>query len=212
MALCDSETRHRHYGSSARSVTTPQAGTGTSPETSCLGRSLVSLSHSRFGAGCDQVSFALTGLSLAPNKRTMIAVPSSLGFSPLTSTSAGSTRSSGVARRCGAAAGHGHQRLAEAGGESRRLGVAAGAAMRTQHEAEHDRAFLVGAVVGAPVVVHRPRVELLRRLDLLAPDVGIGLRVEQRRGDAADLHQRRVERDPGHAEVGVGHVGPAARR
>ena len=53
--------------------------------------------------------------------------------------------------------------------------LAAGTAMRAEHVPEDDRPFLIGPIIGAPVVVHGPRVELLRRFDPLPPDVGVGL-------------------------------------
>ena len=106
-----------YSGHSARSVTRPQAGIGMSPASSRSGRSLVSLSQTCFGAGADHSNLATAGWSLALNRRTMIALPSSLGFRPLTSTSAGSICSRGVARGC-AAARDGDQGLAEARGKA----------------------------------------------------------------------------------------------
>ena len=84
------------------------------------------------------------------------------------------------------------------------------AAMRPQGEAERHRTFLVGAIIGAPVVVHRPHVECLRRLHRLAPHRRIGLGIEERGGDAAHLDERRVEGGPGDTVVLIRHFDPAS--
>src|SRR4029453_1221595 len=68
------------------------------------------------------------------------------------------------------------QRLPEPGGETRgfrrvRLAV------RPQDEAESSRALLISAIVRAPMIVHRPGIDLLAGFDFLAPDVRVGLRI-----------------------------------
>ena len=44
--------------------------------------------------------------------------------------------------------------------------------VRPDHVAEDGRAFLLGAVVRVPVVIHRPRVDRRRRFDLVHPRGG----------------------------------------
>src|SRR4051812_1233931 len=80
---------HRYFANSARNVTTPHAGTEISSFDFFNTFSLVSLSHTF--AGLDHVSFARDVEALAPKRRMMQALPSSLGLSAVTSTSDGST-------------------------------------------------------------------------------------------------------------------------
>ena len=72
----------------ARSVTTPQAGTDTGPDTGMgvSGFSVVSLIHNWAGV-CAQDKFAAESFPFAPNSRIIRAVPSSLGLTPNTVTS-----------------------------------------------------------------------------------------------------------------------------
>jgi hypothetical protein len=52
----------------------------------------VSLTETAVGAGSDQASVALSALPEAPKRRTIRALPSSLGLSVAAMTPAGSTR------------------------------------------------------------------------------------------------------------------------
>jgi hypothetical protein len=86
------------FGASRRQARHTRNVTSSQPETvivspaRAIGFSLVSLSHTAFGSGDDQLSLTCRSSPDAPNRRTIHAFPSSLGFSAVTSTSAGSTR------------------------------------------------------------------------------------------------------------------------
>src|ERR1017187_9125418 len=72
--------------------------------------------------------------------------------------------------------------------------------------------FLIGAIVCAPMIIHDPRVELLRGLNVLAPNVRIALRSEHRRSDAADFNKRGVKRHPGYALALIRYIDPTPNR
>ncbi len=76
-----------------------------------------------------------------------------------------------------------------------------GLRVRSQDETEPGWTFLVGPVIGTPMVVHGPRIKRLRALDLFAPNFRVGLGIEQRRGDSADFDQGRVQCHPGNSHL-----------
>src|SRR5258708_19453229 len=74
------------YMDSARRVTMLYAGTSIGPLTLRRGCSWVLLSQRTLGFGSLQVSFTDAFCPAAPNKRTIQALPSSLGLKALTRT------------------------------------------------------------------------------------------------------------------------------
>ena len=102
----------RDYLNSARTVTTPHAGTVMGPVSLVIGFSPVLLSHTLAGAGSRQVIVVLTSRPAAPQRRTMIALPSSLGLQRGHQHVGRVELRSGVAGGAGPRAGAGRQRLA----------------------------------------------------------------------------------------------------
>ena len=80
--------------------------------------------------------------------------------------------------------------------------------MRPQQVAEHRGTFLLGAIVGVPVIVHRPRVDGLRRFQMIQPGGRIGQGTDQIGRDPAHFDQRRVGRQPGDAPLVVRDIHP----
>ena len=77
---------------------------------------------------------------------------------------------------------------------------------------KHGLAFLIGAIVRVPVVVHHPGINRRRRLDLGHVGLWIWLRTRKIRGQAADFQKRRLHGGPRHAQLVVGDVNPALNR
>ena len=81
--------------------------------------------------------------------------------------------------------------------------------VRTDRVAEDRFAFLIRAIVRVPVVVHHPRIDRGRGLDLGQVGLWIGLRTREVRGQAADFEERSFNGGPRHSELVVGDVNPS---
>ena len=82
-------------------------------------------------------------------------------------------------------------------------------AVRTNRVAKDRLAFLVGAVVRVPMVVHHPGIDGRRRFDRGKIRFWIWLGTGQVRSQAADLDEWSFNRGPRHAELIVRDVNPA---
>src|SRR5579859_8084784 len=84
--------------------------------------------------------------------------------------------------------------------------------MQTKRISKLSDPILMRAVIRSPMIVHGPGIELLRGLNMLTPNVRMGLRAKHGGRKKAYFNQRRVKCRTGHSVVRICNIDPPAHR
>jgi len=84
--------------------------------------------------------------------------------------------------------------------------------MRAKRIPKLDESILIRAVIRSPMIVDHPGIKLLRGLNMLTPNLRMGLRAQHGGRQSADFSQRRIKCRTSDAVLCICYVDPAAHR
>src|SRR5271170_2483135 len=80
--------------------------------------------------------------------------------------------------------------------------------MRTKCVPKLDESILIRTVIRSPMVVHHPGIKLLCGLNMLTPDLRMGLRAQHRGRKKADFNQRSIKCRASYSVLRICYIDP----
>ena len=84
--------------------------------------------------------------------------------------------------------------------------------MRTKCIPKLDESILIRTVIRSPMIVHHPGIKLLCGLNMLTPDLRMGLRAQHGGRKRADFNKRRIKCRTSDAVLCICYIDPPAHR